>query len=226
MSRPPRERILDGELSRRTFQPADAADEGAREVVLSLDEAEALRLGDWEGLYHEAAAARMGVSRTTFGRIIASAHRKTADALLHGKTIRIEGGAVTVGRAADRPLRVAVPATDSGEVEEHFGRCRRIQVFTLDEAHRVIGSETLATEVAPGCKPAELASLAARGVSALVVGCIGERAVRIGASHGIRVLRGATGPADAAAVAFARGELVDVERKCGRPCMAFPTGCP
>jgi predicted DNA-binding protein (UPF0251 family) len=67
------------------------------EVLMTLDEFEALRLADLEGLYQEKAAARMGVSRPTFSRIVESAHRKIADALVHGKALRIEGGPVRLG---------------------------------------------------------------------------------------------------------------------------------
>jgi uncharacterized protein len=63
------------------------------EVVLSIDEFEAIRLADLGGLYQEQAAAKMNVSRPTFGRIIAAAHRKVAEALIMGKALKIEGGA-------------------------------------------------------------------------------------------------------------------------------------
>ncbi len=65
---------------------------------MTLDEFEAMRLGDLEGLYQEAAAEQMKVSRPTFSRIIDSAHRKVADALVHGKALRIEGGPVKLER--------------------------------------------------------------------------------------------------------------------------------
>jgi predicted DNA-binding protein (UPF0251 family) len=67
------------------------------EVVMTLDEFEALRLADLDGLYHEDAAERMGVSRPTFSRIIDAAHAKIADALVHGKALRMEGGPVRFG---------------------------------------------------------------------------------------------------------------------------------
>jgi predicted DNA-binding protein (UPF0251 family) len=62
------------------------------EVCLSVEEAEAIRLKDLEGLEQEDGAQRMSVSRTTFARVLNSARRKMADALLNGKAIRIEGG--------------------------------------------------------------------------------------------------------------------------------------
>jgi predicted DNA-binding protein (UPF0251 family) len=64
------------------------------EVVLTVDECEAIRLADFEGLYQEQAAERMNVSRQTFGRIIESAHKKVAEALIKGKALKIEGGEV------------------------------------------------------------------------------------------------------------------------------------
>jgi predicted DNA-binding protein (UPF0251 family) len=77
------------------FKPAGIPARELDEVVLPLDEFEALRLADLEGLYQEQAAERMGVSRPTFGRILDAAHRKVADALVHGHALRIEGGPVT-----------------------------------------------------------------------------------------------------------------------------------
>ena len=62
------------------------------EVVLTVDEFEAIRLADLEGLYQEKAAEKMNVSRQTFGRIIESAHKKVAEALVQGKALKIEGG--------------------------------------------------------------------------------------------------------------------------------------
>ncbi len=63
-------------------------------VALTLDELEALRLGDLEGMTQAQAADQMRVSRPTFGRIITSAHRKVAEALCTGRQIMIAGGVV------------------------------------------------------------------------------------------------------------------------------------
>ncbi len=63
-------------------------------VNLTFDELEAIRLADFEGLYQEQAAEKMNISRQTFGRIIESAHKKIADALVNGKALSIEGGPI------------------------------------------------------------------------------------------------------------------------------------
>jgi predicted DNA-binding protein (UPF0251 family) len=78
------------------FKPRGIPLDQLEEVILKLDEWEALRLADWEGLYQEEAAGRMGISRQTFGNIIESAHKKIADVLLHAKALKIEGGEVKI----------------------------------------------------------------------------------------------------------------------------------
>ncbi len=69
-------------------------------VNLTVDELEAIRLADLQGLYQEQAAEKMNISRQTFGRIIESAHKKIADALVNGKALSIEGGIVELDTAA------------------------------------------------------------------------------------------------------------------------------
>ena len=62
------------------------------QVNLAVDEIEAVRLVDLEGLYQEQAAQKMNISRQTLGRMLESAHKKIADALVNGKALSIEGG--------------------------------------------------------------------------------------------------------------------------------------
>ena len=74
------------------FKPRGIPLSMLEEVILAVDEFEAIRLADLENLYQEQAAEKMNVSRQTFGRIIDSAHKKVADALVKGKALKIEGG--------------------------------------------------------------------------------------------------------------------------------------
>jgi len=74
------------------FKPAGIPLRALKEVRLSVEEAEAIRLKDLEGLEQEQGAERMNISRPTFQRVLAAGRRKIADALLNGKAIRIEGG--------------------------------------------------------------------------------------------------------------------------------------
>jgi len=81
-----------------TFKPRGVPLSDLETVVLSLDELEALRLADFEGDQQEQAAAKMNISRPTFGRVLERAHKTVADALLHGKALQIQGGPVTAAR--------------------------------------------------------------------------------------------------------------------------------
>jgi predicted DNA-binding protein (UPF0251 family) len=94
MSRPKYCRHIAGIPDKNYFKPKGIPSSLLEEVVLTLDEFEAIRLADFEGLYQEQAAVKMGISRQTFGRIIESAHKKIADVLINGKALKIEGGEV------------------------------------------------------------------------------------------------------------------------------------
>jgi hypothetical protein len=66
-----------------------------REIKLGLDELEAIRLADLQGLNQSDVSDRMGISRATVGRILERGRRKIADALIHGKALKLEGGPIT-----------------------------------------------------------------------------------------------------------------------------------
>ncbi|MFP4445028.1 MAG: DUF134 domain-containing protein [Desulfosudaceae bacterium] len=92
MPRPKKKRniVCDPDVS--YFKPRGVPMRVLKEVELTVDEYEAIRLADLLGLSHEEAGARMGVSRATFGRIIQHARRMVAEALVNGMAIKIEGG--------------------------------------------------------------------------------------------------------------------------------------
>jgi len=74
------------------FKPAGRKMIELEESVISVDEFEAVRLRDLEGLEQEQAAKKMGISRPTFQRLLTCARKKIAEALVNGKAIKIEGG--------------------------------------------------------------------------------------------------------------------------------------
>ena len=90
MPRPKKIRFVSGYPAIAAFVPRGMAVTG--EVLLSLEELEAIRLSDFEHLDQEKAADMMGVSRHTFGRILADARSVVAEALVTGKAMRIQGG--------------------------------------------------------------------------------------------------------------------------------------
>ena len=111
-----------GQLPQATYyKPRGVPLRALEQVGLTVDELEAIRLADLEGLYQEAAAEQMNVSRQTFGRILEAAHKKVADALVNGKALSIEGGPIeVVGPGASGPGRRGQGGPGRGR-----GRCRR-----------------------------------------------------------------------------------------------------
>jgi predicted DNA-binding protein (UPF0251 family) len=79
-----------------SYKPVGISMSDAEIINLTIDEFEAIRLADYEDLYQEEAAERMGVSRQTLGRIVDSAHKKIADAMINGKVMVIEGGSFEI----------------------------------------------------------------------------------------------------------------------------------
>lgn len=92
MPRPPKLRRVEFMPQVTVFKPAGVSMRDLEEEVLTVEELEAIRLKDLEGLEQEECAARMQVSRPTFQRVLSSAREKVARALVEGKAIRFEGG--------------------------------------------------------------------------------------------------------------------------------------
>jgi len=74
------------------FKPTGVRMIELEETILTVDEFEAIRLKDLKEIEQEKAAKKMGISQPTFHRLITSARKKIADAIVNGKAIRIEGG--------------------------------------------------------------------------------------------------------------------------------------
>lgn len=117
MARPCMSRRIEQGFVPRTFKPLGVPMRELDLVTLSIDGMEALRLADVEGLYHEEAAARMGVSRATFGRILEQARRAVAEAIVTGKALAVDGGTVS-----ERP-RLAFGCPVHGHRRRRGRRC-------------------------------------------------------------------------------------------------------
>lgn len=74
------------------FKPAGIKMRNLEEVVVSVEEFEAVRLKDLDGLDQEDCAKKMNISQPTFHRLILSARKKIAEAIVKGKAIKITGG--------------------------------------------------------------------------------------------------------------------------------------
>ncbi len=96
MPRPRKHRRLMRTPRPAIFTPVGVPLKSLDSTSLLHEELEALRLADLEGCYQEEAAEQMGVSRSTFQRVVTEARRKIAHALVKGTALHIEGGTFRV----------------------------------------------------------------------------------------------------------------------------------
>ncbi|AFS77493.1 hypothetical protein UPF0251 [Gottschalkia acidurici 9a] len=97
MARPKKCRRVEFFPENTSFIPLGKPKCSIESVTLKIEELEAIRLKDMEGLNQEECAKSMEVSRQTFQNIIYNAHKKIAIALTEGKAIEISGGHYTTG---------------------------------------------------------------------------------------------------------------------------------
>ena len=106
MGRPEKTRTIGCVAQGRGFKPVGRPATDLEIETLRADELEALRLADYEGLYQEAAAERMGVSRPTFARILDRARSIVARALVEERLLLIGEGPVVEGPSQPLPCPV------------------------------------------------------------------------------------------------------------------------
>ena len=126
------------------FKPAGIPLPALDQVELTVEELEALRLKDLEGLEQKEGAERMNISRPTFQRVLTSARRKTAEALLKGKAIRIGGGNYQYSKnitnleyKKEKLLKIAVVSDNETTISQHFGRAPYYIIMTLENGKMV-----------------------------------------------------------------------------------------
>ena len=202
----------------RSFSPDDIiADESVR---MTVDEYEAVRLLDVEGLTQEACADRMNVARTTVTAIYDNARKKIADAIVHGKRLLIAGGCCEFAPAeidqnimekGSDTMRIAV-TFENGEVFQHFGHSEQFKLYDVENG-KIVGEQVVDTN---GSGHGALAGfLHAVKVDALICGGIGMGAQMALADAGIKLYAGVQGSADAAAKALTEGTLnYDPDARC------------
>ena len=218
MPRPVRCRRIERLPEYRSFSPDDVS--AAESVRMTVDEFEALRLLDDEGLTQDKCALRMNIARTTVTAIYDSARKKVADALVHGKRLLITGGCCefepveirqTIMEKGRNTMRIAV-TYENGEIFQHFGHCEQFKLYDV-EGGKITGEQIVDTF---GSGHGALAGfLQAVKADALICGGIGMGAQMALADAGIRLYAGVRGSADAAAKALAEGTLeYDPDARC------------
>ena len=218
MPRPFRCRRIEQLPVYRSFSPDDIT--ATENVLMSVDEFEALRLLDDEGLTQEACAARMNIARTTVTAIYESARKKIADALVNGKRLLITGGHCKyepveihqeIIEKGENTMRIAV-TYENGEIFQHFGHTGQFKLYDIEDG-RIVNEQIIDTD---GNGHGALAGfLQAVKADALICGGIGRGAQMALADLGIGLYAGVQGAADSAAKALAEGTLeYDPDARC------------
>jgi len=104
--RPKRKRLIRFLPEINYFKPAGIPLRNLDEEILSLDEVEAIRLAELDGLDQEEASKKMKISRITFQRILHQAHKKIAKAFIYGKAIKFEGGEIMTNQNQDEQKEI------------------------------------------------------------------------------------------------------------------------
>ena len=86
------------------FKPTGVSMRDLKEVILNFDELEAVRMVDIAGVGQSEAGKKMRISQSTLSRLLSSARKKLADAVVNGRAIKIEGGDFKMVKSGGRGL--------------------------------------------------------------------------------------------------------------------------
>ncbi len=84
------------------FKPRGVSATALNETILTFEELEAIRLIDLEEIEQKKAAKQMKISQPTLSRLLNSARKKIALALINGQAIRIQGGVFQMAQPVGR----------------------------------------------------------------------------------------------------------------------------
>ena len=227
MARPVRCRRICFEPKYDSFAPCGT--ENAEQILLAVDEFEAIRLIDYEKKTHEQCARQMEISRTTVTEMYERARMKIADCIVNGKTLCISGGnyalcdgsawkycgkecsrvndvaeGQTVNRKEAEIMRIAV-TYGNGNVFPHFGHTEQFKVYDIRDG-RIADTQVVDTKGSGhGALTGLLSDLQ---VDTLICGGIGAGAQVALAEAGIQLYGGVSGSTDEAVEALLAGNLV------------------
>lgn len=207
MPRPPKCRRIQTEPKVTFFKPQGIPLVQLLESYLPVEGLEALRLADYENLGMEEAAARMQVSRHTFGRILAQARQLVAAVLVEGRALRIEGGhwelhpekpctatqtTVASSDEAQECIMTKVAVTSEGptlqdRVDPRFGRAGGFVVVDTETLEHQYVDNGASQAMAHGAGIQAAERIANAGAKVVLTGFVGPKAFQALAAAGVQV---------------------------------------
>jgi predicted Fe-Mo cluster-binding NifX family protein len=110
-------------------------------------------------------------------------------------------------------MKIALPTKDNS-VDDHFGHCAFFTVFTIGEKKDIVSEEIVPSPAGCGCKSNIVHTLSQMGVHVMLAGNMGDGAVRVLNSNGIKVIRGCSGGVKTVAEKWLDGAVVDSGDGC------------
>ena len=205
--------------SSRVFKPVGVSRSDLETVFIMLDEFEALRLVDYEGLSQIDAGVEMQVSRATVQRLLLSGRKKFIDVLLKNKALEIKNEITNIKLKGENKMnieeklvkRISFPTSDKVTVDEHFGHCKEFVVYTIEENEVKEVKYVIPPEHTPGSFPRFLGE---QGVDVIITGGMGAMAVNLFKQQDIDVVLGAKGRIDVNLSEYLGGFLTSKGSMC------------
>lgn len=223
MPRPCKKRRICQLPSCRRFAPEGSGGVERREISMSFEEYECIRLIDLMGMTQEQCAEQMNVARTTAQAVYNSARLKLAEFIVEGKELKLEGGEYILcegkphcpyigsghccknNKIKENGIMTIAVTYENGKIFQHFGHSEQFKVYKIEE-DKIVSSEVIDTN---GSGHGALAGLLKNlGVNALICGGIGGGARQALDTAGIMVYGGASGDADKAVADLLAGRLL------------------
>ena len=185
----------------RFFKPQGIPKSDLTTISVSLDEFEAIRLVDIEGLNQRDAATDMQVSRATVQRLLLSGRKKIAEALLNNCALEILNDIRNIKLKGENKMNIeemdtkiiAFPTSDKVTIDAHFGHTKEFAIYEVQNNDIIHVKYVTPPPHEPGVLPRFLGE---QGIDVIITGGMGQMAVNLFNRQGIDVILGAKGRID------------------------------
>lgn len=186
---------------------------------VSLDEFEALRLVDFEGLSQIDASKDMQVSRATLQRLLLSGRKKIVEAILYQRVIEVKNETDNIKLKGENKMSIdtqnlkviAFPTSNRNTIDGHFGHTKEFAIYVVEGNNVKDVKFVTPPPHEPGVLPRFLGE---QGIDVIVTGGMGQMAVNLFNNQGIDVILGAQGSIDANLNEYLGGILESTGSSC------------